>query len=130
MPIDHDSNKLIPSLYHSEMSSDEGSALDDRISTPDREYNNIPHHRDRDSSREHSGKRGGADQRRPPQNLPVQSKAQQQPTPSDTSSAGSPTQQRSHKYNYDQTDISDFQIRSRKEFSYESLGLPFLIAVL
>lgn len=96
-----------------EMSSDEGSALDDRISTPDREYNNIAH-RDRDSSREHSGKR-------PQQNLPSQAKGkgqshqQQQPTPSDTSSAGSPTQQRgSHKYNYDQTDISDFQLRSRK----------------
>lgn len=107
------------------MSSDEGSALDDRISTPDREYNNIPMHRERDSSREHSGKRsgGGVDQRRPPQNLPSQPKAQahQQPTPSDTSSAGSPTQslmhhqQRgSHKYNYDQTDISEFQMRSRE----------------
>lgn len=99
------------------MSSDDGSALDDRISTPDREYNNIPHHRERDSSREFSGKRsgGGSDQRRPPQNLPMQqSKAQQQPTPSDTSSAGSPTQQRSQKYNYDQTDISEFQMRSRE----------------
>lgn len=113
-------------LPPAEMSSDDGSALDDRISTPDREYNNIPTHRERDSSREHSGKRGGADQRRPPQNLPTQAKAQQhqqqQAMPSDTSSAGSPThslmhnQQRgtSHKYNYDQTDISDFQMRSRK----------------
>lgn len=119
MLISHDSNQLfrISHLQCAEMSSDDGSALDDRISTPDREYNNIPHHRERDSSREYSGKRssgGGSDQRRPPQNLPMQqSKAQQQPPPSDTSSAGSPTQQRSQKYNYDQTDISEFQMRSR-----------------
>lgn len=102
------------------MSSDDGSALDDRICTPDREYNNIPH-RERDSSREHSAKRidGGADHRRPPQNLPTQSsKAQQQPTPSDTSSAGSPTHHRGQKYNYDQTDITEFQMRSRKKNYY------------
>lgn len=93
-----------------ELSSDEESALDDRISTPDREYNNISR-KDRDSSREHSGKR--EDQRRPPQNLPMPPKGHQQPTPSDTSSTGSPTQHNSHKY-YDKTDISEFDIRSRK----------------
>ncbi|XP_055854107.1 disco-interacting protein 2 isoform X9 [Episyrphus balteatus] len=96
--------------YHSDTTTDDESIPEERISTPDREYNyprdHINNSREqiikppiRDSSV--GGGHKNFSDRRPQQNLPP-------PPHSDTSSAGSPPAVH-RKNNYDFTDISDFQ---------------------
>ncbi|XP_055385632.1 disco-interacting protein 2 isoform X7 [Condylostylus longicornis] len=106
--------------YHSDSTTDDESIPEERISTPDREYNyprdHISNSREqikppiRDSSVGGGGGGGGNiggqhhknfSDRRPPQNLPP-------PPHSDTSSAGSPPAVH-RKNNYEFTDISEFQ---------------------
>lgn len=127
----------MPHFFRSiDLSSDEGSIIEERMSTPEREYNlprdNIDSYRsgggaggggtDKEPGRRTGGGgggNGGGHIRRPPQNLPTANKVHQ---PSDTSSTGSPPQsmlhhsgpKASHKYNYDITDITEFQSKSRK----------------
>ncbi|XP_037031681.1 disco-interacting protein 2 isoform X8 [Bradysia coprophila] len=90
-------------------SSDEGSIPEERISTPDREYNYPRDHLSNSReqmklpSRDHSNRHQSNISERRPQNLPP-------PPLSDTSSAGSPPAiHRIPKNSYDMTDISEFQ---------------------
>ncbi|XP_037031686.1 disco-interacting protein 2 isoform X13 [Bradysia coprophila] len=93
----------------SDSSSDEGSIPEERISTPDREYNYPRDHLSNSReqmklpSRDHSNRHQSNISERRPQNLPP-------PPLSDTSSAGSPPAiHRIPKNSYDMTDISEFQ---------------------
>lgn len=113
--------------------TDDESIPEERISTPDREYN-LPrdHIMTREQmklpSRDHSSGGGHHKDRiteRRPQNLPSH------PTLSDTSSAGSPPAvHRNQKNSYDMTDIPDLPpMRTCKYLSFSSI-FGFLFDVI